>query len=88
MRSLATVVLSAVALWTLVPQFLGFSAVWAKLGDANRWMELTRTLPFGRLAEPDEIAHLAVFCASPRCGYLSGTVLHVDGGQNFATPAK
>ena len=60
----------------------------AKLGDANRWMELTRTMPFGRLAEPDEIAHLAVFCASPRCGYLSGTVLHVDGGQNFATPAK
>ena len=59
-----------------------------KLGDANRWMELTRSLPFGRLAEPDEIAHLAVFCASPRCGYLSGTVLHVDGGQNFATPAK
>lgn len=59
-----------------------------KLGDANRWMELTRSLPFGRLAEPDEIAHLAVFCASTRCGYLSGTVLHVDGGQNFATPAK
>jgi 3-oxoacyl-[acyl-carrier protein] reductase len=57
-----------------------------KLGDANRWMELTRKLPFGRLAEPDEIAHLAVFCASPLCGYLSGTVLNVDGGQNFATP--
>lgn len=59
-----------------------------KLGDASRWMELTRSLPFGRLAEPDEIAHLAVFCASPRCGYLSGSVLNVDGGQNFATPAK
>jgi glycosyltransferase 2 family protein len=37
MRSLLTVVISAVALWTLVPQFLGFSAVWAKLGDANWW---------------------------------------------------
>ena len=59
-----------------------------KLGDASRWMELTRALPFGRMAEPDEIAHLTVFCASPRCGYLSGTVLNVDGGQNFATPAK
>lgn len=59
-----------------------------KLGDASRWMELTRNLPFGRLAEPDEIAHLTVFCASPLCGYLSGTVLNVDGGQNFATPAK
>jgi 3-oxoacyl-[acyl-carrier protein] reductase len=58
-----------------------------KLGDANRWMELTRKLPFGRLAEPDEIAHLTVFCASPLCGYLSGTVLNVDGGQNFAPPS-
>jgi 3-oxoacyl-[acyl-carrier protein] reductase len=57
-----------------------------KLGDASRWMELTQKLPFGRMAEPDEIANLAVFCASPRCGYLSGTVLNVDGGQNFATP--
>ena len=58
-----------------------------KLGDESRWMELTRKLPFGRLAEPNEIAHLAVFCASPLCGYLSGTVLHVDGGQNFVTPS-
>lgn len=58
-----------------------------KLGDASRWMELTKKLPFGRMAEPDEIAHLAVFCASPLCGYLSGTVLNVDGGQNFAPPS-
>ena len=27
---------------------------------------------------------LAVLCASPVCGYLSGTVLHVDGGQQYA----
>ena len=31
-----------------------------------------------------EIARLAVLCASPACGYLSGTVLNVDGGQQFA----
>lgn len=58
-----------------------------KLGDASRWMELTRQLPFGRMAEPDEIADLTAFCCSPRCGYLSGTVINVDGGQLYA-PAR
>lgn len=59
-----------------------------KLGDASRWQELTLGLPFGRLAQPEEISQLTVFCASPLCGYLSGTVLHVDGGQMFTTPSK
>lgn len=57
----------------------------SKLGDAERWMELTRKLPFGRMTEPQEIADLAVFGCSPRCGYLSGSVLNIDGGQMFAS---
>ena len=57
----------------------------AKFGDKTRWLEMSANLPFGRLAEPDEIARLAVLCASPVCGYLSGTVLNVDGGQQFAS---
>ena len=56
----------------------------SKLGDASRWLEMTQKLPFGRLAEPDEIAQLVVHCASPVCSYLSGTVLNVDGGQQYA----
>jgi len=56
-----------------------------KLGDAERWMELTSKLPFGRMTEPQEIADLAVFGCSPRCGYLSGSVLNIDGGQMFAS---
>lgn len=55
-----------------------------KLGDESRWTELTQKLPFGRMTEPDEIANLTVFCASPLCGYLSGSVINVDGGQMFA----
>lgn len=57
-----------------------------KLGDENRWMELTAKLPFGRMTEPQEIADLAAFCCSPLAGYLSGTVINVDGGQMYATP--
>ncbi len=55
-----------------------------KLGDESRWTELTSKLPFGRMTEPDEIANLTVFCSSPLCGYLSGSVINVDGGQMFA----
>lgn len=57
----------------------------SKLGDAERWMELTSQLPFGRMTEPQEIADLAVFGCSPRCSYLSGSVLNIDGGQMFAS---
>ncbi|RYX94286.1 MAG: SDR family NAD(P)-dependent oxidoreductase [Comamonadaceae bacterium] len=57
----------------------------ARLGDENRWAELTANLPFGRPAEPQEIADLTVFGCSPRSGYLSGTVINVDGGQMYAT---
>lgn len=58
-----------------------------KLGDASRWMELTHQLPFGRMAEPAEIADLTVFGCSPLAGYLSGSVINVDGGQLYA-PAR
>jgi NAD(P)-dependent dehydrogenase (short-subunit alcohol dehydrogenase family) len=54
-----------------------------KFGDPNRWTELTGNFPFGRMAEPEEMARLTVFCTSPMCGYLSGTVIHVDGGQLY-----
>jgi NAD(P)-dependent dehydrogenase (short-subunit alcohol dehydrogenase family) len=57
-----------------------------RLGDAERWMELTRQLPFGRMAEPQEVADLTVFGCSPRAGYLSGTVINLDGGQMYAPP--
>jgi 3-oxoacyl-[acyl-carrier protein] reductase len=52
-----------------------------ELGDADRWRELCAGLPFGRMAEPGEVADLVVFLLSPlRAAYLSGTVLDVDGG--------
>lgn len=57
-----------------------------KFGDATRWMELTTGLPFGRMAEPEEISDLTAFCCSPLASYLSGTVINVDGGQMYASP--
>jgi NAD(P)-dependent dehydrogenase (short-subunit alcohol dehydrogenase family) len=51
-----------------------------RTGDCTRWRELTAPLPFGRAAEPREIADMIVFAASDRASFVSGTILTVDGG--------
>jgi len=50
-----------------------------ELGDAERWREMFKTMPFGRPAKPAEIAAAVAFLASPLSGYTSGTVLTIDG---------
>jgi 3-oxoacyl-[acyl-carrier protein] reductase len=55
-------------------------ALW---GDESRWEEVETNRPLGRLIEPDEIAAMAAFLSSPACGYVSGTVIDVDGGIGF-----
>ena len=37
-------------------------------------------IPVGRYGEPEDIADLVCFLASPRAGYITGTVIPVDGG--------
>lgn len=37
-------------------------------------------IPFGRPAEPEEVAELVGFLVSPRAGYLTGTEFIIDGG--------
>jgi NAD(P)-dependent dehydrogenase (short-subunit alcohol dehydrogenase family) len=50
------------------------------LGDAGRWLELCKDMPFGRPGKPEDIADGVAFLASPRSGYTSGTILTIDGG--------
>ena len=39
-----------------------------------------RHIPLGRFGQPEELACLAVFLASPVACYISGTVIPVDAG--------
>ncbi|MGH8327728.1 MAG: SDR family oxidoreductase [Steroidobacteraceae bacterium] len=39
------------------------------------------TIPMQRAAEPDELASCCVFLASPASVYITGQMLHVNGGQ-------
>lgn len=44
--------------------------------------EMRARVPLGRIAEPDDVAALAVFLASDKAAYITGVVVPMDGGLN------
>lgn len=47
---------------------------------AEKFAQKINDVPFGRLAEPEEIAQLCLFLASDVSAYMTGQVIGVDGG--------
>ncbi len=44
------------------------------------WAARAQTIPLRRMGEPEDIADAVVFLASDRARYITGQVLHVNGG--------
>jgi 3-oxoacyl-[acyl-carrier protein] reductase len=49
--------------------------------DDKQKSALLGNIPLGRLGKPEDIAAAVTFLASPAAGYITGTVLHVNGGM-------
>ena len=48
--------------------------------DENKYVDLLSTYPLGRPAKIEEVTDLISFLVSDRAGYISGTIVTVDGG--------
>ena len=45
--------------------------------------DMTRRFPLGRFGIPDEIANAGLFLISEKASFITGEVIHVNGGSNF-----
>ncbi|HKZ11699.1 MAG TPA: SDR family oxidoreductase [Rhodanobacteraceae bacterium] len=59
--------------------------VWdrVKHDKPEQYQKVLGTIPFGRFGTPEEVAHLALFLASPFAGWITGQIMTVDGGQSL-----
>jgi NAD(P)-dependent dehydrogenase (short-subunit alcohol dehydrogenase family) len=48
--------------------------------DEAGWEVRRRATPLGRLGQPSDIAEAVAFLVSPRASFVTGEILHVDGG--------
>jgi 3-oxoacyl-[acyl-carrier protein] reductase len=51
-----------------------------KLNDAQK-EAILKDIPLGRMGDPLDIAHMALFLASPLADYITGQVIAIDGGM-------
>jgi NAD(P)-dependent dehydrogenase (short-subunit alcohol dehydrogenase family) len=55
-----------------------------QLWGPERLKERSRGIPLGRIAQPEDVAEMAVFLASPGAAYITGQAFFIDGGASAA----
>ncbi|WP_296038641.1 SDR family NAD(P)-dependent oxidoreductase [uncultured Agrobacterium sp.] len=66
----------------VAPAYVVSPMIMEQLSEEDRNRQLA-AIPVGRLCEPDEVAHAVRFLASPLSGFMTGTVIDMNGGLQF-----
>ncbi len=72
------------------PWYIRTPLVAEVLGDPARRAAIVDATPMGRVGEPEEVARVIAFLASPAASYVSGTHVEVDGAfsrRGLAAPS-
>ena len=64
----------------IAPTYVRTPLIDTLLADEAVRADIVRRIPLGRVAEPEEIAGVVVFLASPAANFITGHTLLVDGG--------
>jgi len=62
-------------------EFPGGSWEARKSSDPGLYNRILKSIPFGRLGAPEEVADVVLFLASPLARWVTGQTVVVDGGQ-------
>ncbi|MSO77900.1 MAG: SDR family oxidoreductase [Alphaproteobacteria bacterium] len=66
---------------TVAPGAIDTTRDWSQYGDPAEWIATRKkTIPVGRIGTVDEIAAACVYLSTDHAGFVTGQVIHVNGG--------
>jgi 3-oxoacyl-[acyl-carrier protein] reductase len=66
----------------IAPAYVRTPMVTEQLTEEQR-ARLLEAIPVHRFCEPEEVAHVAAFLASPRSGFITGEIVDINGGLHL-----
>ena len=81
-KALAVAWAPAIRVNAIAPGWIETELTKAAQADAARSDAIVARTPFGRWGQPDDIGGAVVFLCSEAAGFITGTVLPVDGGYS------